>query len=78
MMMRSLIHTFIIIVVCAYLQCSKKKIIRKSYIKSEVFKCMIPKLVKYNLNKKLQIYVVGQPSASSSRNISFATGVFYQ
>ena len=39
-----------------------------------MLKYMISKLVKYNLNKKLQIYLVGQPWASSSRNISFAMG----
>ena len=56
-------HTWFIDTSRAYLQYSKKKIIRKSYIKNEVFKYMLSKLAKYNLNKKLQIYLVGQPWA---------------
>ena len=52
---------FIGIFTCLQLQYSKKKIIRKPYKKDEVLKYMISKLLKYNLNKKLQIYLVGQP-----------------
>ena len=59
--MRSLIHTYFIHTLRAYLQYRKQKIIRKSYIKNEVCKYMISKLVKYNLNKKLKIYLVGKP-----------------
>ena len=40
---------------------ANKTIIKKTYIKNEVFKYMISKSVKYNLIKKVQIYLVGQP-----------------
>ena len=62
----------------AYLQCSKKKIIRKSYIKYEVFKYILSKLVQYNLNKSYKYIWLGSHGSSSLCNIFFATGVFYQ
>ena len=81
-MMKSLIHAFIITIVYLHITClftiQQKENNKEELNKNEVFKCMISKLVKYNLNKKLQIYLVGQPWALSSRNISFATSVFYQ
>ena len=59
-------HICIIILVYLHITCSftiqQKEMITKSYIKNEVLGYMISKSIKYNLNKKLQTYFVGQPS----------------
>ena len=58
-------HTFIIIVVYLHITClfiiQQKENNKEELHKNEVFKYMISKLVKYNFNKKLPIYLVGQP-----------------
>ena len=63
--MRGLIHTLIIIVVYLHFTClfkiQQKENNKEELHKNEVFKYMISKLVKYNLNKMLQIYLVEQP-----------------
>ena len=81
-MMRRLIDTYVVYLhnTCLFTiqQIENNK---KSYIKNEVCKYMISKFVNYNLNKKLQIYLVGQPwdlelTQNFFRNYSLSPGVW--